>query len=272
MSAMRWGAGGALLLVLGAGLPRDPIGTDMGAVLRPPSAAHPLGTDELGRDLLARLAHGAITTLGTAGVALAAAVVIGVLAGAATGWSGGRAAVLVRSAVDVAAALPPLLVALVAVLVLGPSSGALLLALAAVGWLPFARQADSVVSGLRGRNWVLAERALGAGAPRIWRGMVPFLGPSTAALAGVRLPAMVNTVAALGFLGLGPPPPSPEWGALIAESVDHLSTAPWLLLAPVLALIAVQVLAAPGQRCAAAPGQRRTAGLIRRIRRPAASR
>ena len=174
-----------------------------------------------------------------------AALWAGVLIGIATGWSAGRAALLVRSLVDVAVAVPPLIVALVTVLVSGPSTAALLLALIAVGWLPFARQADALVAELRTRNWVLAHRALGAGRVRIWRGsMLPFLAPATGALAGVRLPAMVNTVAALGFLGLGPPPPNPEWGAMIAESVEHLSTAPWLLLSPVVALVCAQVLVA----------------------------
>lgn len=249
MSALRrvggWTAGCVLAVTCGTGFTRDPLRTDLSSVLLAPSPAHPLGTDDLGRDVLARLAHGAVSTLATAGVALVVSALLGVLIGIATGWSAGRAAPLVRSLVDVAVAVPPLIVALVTVLVAGPSTAALLLALIAVGWLPFARQADALVAELRTRNWVLAHRALGAGRVRIWRGsMLPFLAPATGALAGVRLPAMVNTVAALGFLGLGPPPPNPEWGAMIAESVEHLSTAPWLLLSPVVALVCVQVLVA----------------------------
>ncbi|MFR9728830.1 ABC transporter permease [Saccharopolyspora sp. MS10] len=236
-------AAGLALLLLALGWAGDPLATDMSAVLRAPSVAHPLGTDELGRDVLARLAHGAVVTLGTAGTALAASALLGVLAGCATGWSASAPAGLVRAGVDVATALPPLIVALVTTLIAGPSAVALLLALAGVGWLPFARQADALTAQLRTRDWVLAHRALGASRTRIWReSLLPFLAPATGALAAVRLPALVNTVAALGFLGLGPPPPRPEWGAMIAESVDHLGTAPWLLAAPVLALVAVQAI------------------------------
>lgn len=244
---------GMFLLVLACGASGDPLATNMGEVLRAPSTAHPLGTDELGRDVLARLAHGAVATLGTAGTALAAAVLLGSLAGCATGWSSSPVSALVRAGVDVATALPPLIVALVTALIAGPSTTALLLALAGVGWLPFARNADAMTAQLRARNWVLAHRALGASRLRIWRrSLLPFLAPATGALAVVRLPALVNTVAALGFLGLGPPPPRPEWGAMIAESVDHLGTAPWLLAAPVLALVAVQTIVSA---CVARPGE-----------------
>lgn len=239
----------AVLAVLVAGWLRDPLRTDMAAVLDGPSAQHPLGTDELGRDVLARLAHGAPLTLGAAGGALVLSVLIGVVVGALTGRSGGRMSVLVRSLVDVAVALPPMLVAIVAGLIGGPGRGTLLFALVAVGWLPFARQTDSLVSALRGEPWVRAHEALGASRLRVLRvSVLPAVLPSVGALAAVRLPALVNTVSALGFLGLGPPPPSPEWGAMLAESVDHLETAPWLLLVPVLALLAVQALLTSARR------------------------
>lgn len=241
----RWALAVVVLALLVTGFLRDPLATDMSGVLRAPSLAHPLGTDELGRDVLARLAHGVPATLGSAGVALVVSALIGLAAGAATGWGGGRIAVLVRAFVDVLVALPPLIVAMIVSLVAGPGSTTVMLALIAVGWLPFARQADSLAAPLHRQQWMLAHRALGASPPWIWRhAVLPALAPPTAALAVVRLPAMVNTVAALGFLGLGPPPPSPEWGAMLADSVDHLAAAPWLLLAPVGALIAVQAVAA----------------------------
>ncbi|KAA5830510.1 ABC transporter permease [Saccharopolyspora hirsuta] len=242
---VRWALVVALLVLLVVGFVRDPLATDMTGVLRAPSFAHPLGTDELGRDVLARLAHGVPTTLGSAGIALVLSALLGLAAGAATGWGGGRIAVLVRAFVDVLVALPPLIVAMVVSLVAGPGNATVLLALVAVGWLPFARQADSLAAPLQRQQWMLAHRALGASSPWVWRhAVLPALAQPTAALAVVRFPAMVNTVAALGFLGLGPPPPSPEWGAMLADSVNHLGTAPWLLLAPVGALIAVQAVAA----------------------------
>ncbi|MFD0923016.1 ABC transporter permease [Saccharopolyspora rosea] len=235
--------GAVLLVLLVLGLTGDPLATDTRDVLRPPSTGHLLGTDELGRDVLARLAHGALATLGTAGAALAVSAVVGLAVGAATGWRGGRGAAVGRALVDVAAAVPPLLVALVAGLVAGPGRTTLLLAMVAVGWLPFARQADALTAALRTRQWVLAHRALGAGTARIWtRSLLPELLPTAGSLALLRVPALVNTVAALGFLGLGTPPPAPEWGAMIAASVDHLGAAPWLLAAPVVALVAVQTL------------------------------
>nr|WP_228047650.1 ABC transporter permease [Saccharopolyspora sp. HNM0983] len=217
----------------------------MAAVLDGPSAQHPLGTDELGRDVLARLAHGAPLTLGAAGAALLLSVLIGVFVGGLTGRSGGRIAVLVRGLIDVAVALPPVLVAIIAGLIGGPGRITLVFALVSVGWLPFARQVDAQVAAVRGEPWVRAHEALGASPVRVLRvSVLPAVLPAVGALAVVRLPALINTVAALGFLGLGPPPPSPEWGAMLAESVDHLETAPWLLLAPLLAVLAVQTLLA----------------------------
>ncbi|WP_433872291.1 ABC transporter permease [Saccharopolyspora sp. CA-218241] len=234
-----------LAVPVAVGLLGDPLATDMRAVLLPPSPEHPLGTDALGRDVLARVAAGAVTSLGAAGLALVVSALIGLAVGAATGWSGGRGAAVVRALVDVAAALPPLIVALVAGLVAGPGWTTLLLALIAVGWLPFARQADALTASLRTRQWVLAHRAMGAGTLRIWwRSLLPELLPPVGALAVVRLPALINTVAALGFLGLGPPPPAPEWGAMLAASVDHLGVAPWLLAAPLAALVVAQFLIA----------------------------
>ncbi|GAB2743692.1 hypothetical protein GCM10027174_16790 [Salinifilum aidingensis] len=253
-----------LALCSTAGMLRDPWRTRMGAVLQPPSARFPLGTDELGRDVLARLAHGAPATLGTAVAALVVSAAVGVLVGCATGWSSGRGARVVRAVVDVAVALPPLLVALVASLVAGPGRGTLLLALVGVAWLPFARHTDALTTALRSEPWVAAHRAVGAGTGRIWwRSILPRVVPASAELAVLRLPALVNTVAALGFIGLGPPPPSPEWGAMLAESVNHLGTAPWLLLVPVVALVLVQVLlaglAGRGGAAAAGPHLRRSA-------------
>lgn len=233
------------LLGVVLGIVRDPWATRMRAVLEAPTWAHPLGTDELGRDVLARLAHGAPATLGTAGLALVMSGILGLAVGFITGWGGGRLAGIARAFIDVTVALPPLLVALVAGLIAGPSRGTLLIALVAVGWLPFARQADALTATLRREPWVEAHRAVGASTRRLWwRTVLPRILPSGMALALVRLPALVNTVAALGFLGLGPPPPAPEWGAMIAESVNHLGTAPWLLLGPVIALVAVQTILA----------------------------
>lgn len=264
----RWigqaGLAAVLAVCFVAGMLRDPWRTRLGSVLQPPNARFPLGTDELGRDVLARLAHGAPATLGTAVAALVVSAAVGVLVGCATGWSSGRGARVVRAVVDVVVALPPLLVALVASLVAGPSRVTLLLALIGVAWLPFARHTDALTAALRSEPWVTAHRAVGASTGRIWwRSILPRVVPASAELAVLRLPALVNTVAALGFIGLGPPPPSPEWGSMLAESVDHLVSAPWLLLVPVVALVLAQVLLAS---LAGRDGAAAAAGLRRAVR------
>jgi peptide/nickel transport system permease protein len=246
--------GALLAAVVAFGLPRDPLALDTSARLRAPSLAHPFGTDALGRDVLARVAHGALTTLGTALAVSAAALAAGLLLGLLPRLSGPMA--------DTVSAVPPVLAGLLTAGAAGSGPWTPALAVGAVAWAPLAVHTSALLRQERATTHVAATRALGAGRWYLLRReLLPaVLGPVTRH-ALLRLPGIALGLAALGFLGLGAQPPSPEWGLLLAENQPYTERAPWAVLFPaaVLALLgALAVTAAGGVRL---PGRRgRTAG------------
>ncbi|MER5977435.1 ABC transporter permease subunit [Streptomyces sp. NPDC001857] len=236
---------GALLLgVVALGLPRDPLALDTGARLKSPSAAHPFGTDSLGRDILARVAHGALDTLLLALAVTALALIAGVLLGLLPALSG--------PLVDTVNAVPPVLAALFVTAVSGSGASTPVLAVAVVAWAPLAAHTSALLSQERATVHLTATRALGAGPWYLLRSeLLPAVLPSVARHALLRLPGVALALASLGFLGLGAQPPSPEWGLLLAENQPYAERAPWAVLAPaaVLALLgALAVTAAGGVR------------------------
>uniref|UniRef100_UPI0028111FD4 ABC transporter permease subunit n=1 Tax=Streptomyces sp. TaxID=1931 RepID=UPI0028111FD4 len=226
-----------LATVIGWGLLRDPYAVDLASRLAGPSAAHPLGADALGRDVLARLGHGAATTVGTA-VAVTAlswlvALVLGFLPGTAAGLA------------DIANALPPVITGLLVAAVTGPGTGAAALAVTLVSWPPLAAHAAALAEEIRASRFLLAQRALGAGPWWIaTRHVLPGVAGPVARHAALRLPGVALALASLGFLGLGARPPSPEWGLLLDESADYVERAPVAALAPAVALALLAALAA----------------------------
>ncbi|GAA2423240.1 ABC transporter permease subunit [Streptomyces glaucus] len=236
---------GALLLgVVALGLPRDPLALHPGERLQPPSRAHPFGTDALGRDLLARIGHGALDTLLLALGISAAALVLGVLLGLAPRLSG--------PLVDTVNAVPPVLAALLVTAVAGRGAATPALAVTAVAWAPLAAHTSALLQQERATLHLTATRALGAGRRHILRrALLPAVLPPVTRHALLRLPGIALALASLGFLGLGAQPPSPEWGLLLAENQPYAERAPWAVLAPaaVLALLgALAVTAAGGVR------------------------
>ncbi|MER6673206.1 ABC transporter permease subunit [Streptomyces sp. NPDC000983] len=238
------GYAAVLLGVIALGLPRDPLALDTGARLQPPSTAHPFGTDALGRDLLARVAHGALDTLLLALAIGAVALLTGVLLGLAPRLSG--------PLVDTAVALPPVLVALLVTAVAGTGTATPALAVAAVAWAPLAAHTSALLRQERATLHITATRALGAGRIHLLRHeLLPAVLPSVVRHALLRLPGIALSLASLAFLGLGAQPPSPEWGLLLAENQPYAERAPWAVLAPaaLLALLgALAVTSAGGVR------------------------
>jgi peptide/nickel transport system permease protein len=236
--------GGLLAAVIGAGLPRDPLALDTLARLQAPSAEHPFGTDALGRDVLARISHGAVTTLGTALAVSAAAFVAGLLLGLLPRLSGPLA--------DTLSAVPPVLAGLLVTGIAGSGPWTPALAVAVVAWSPLAAHTSSLLRQERATTHLVATRALGAGRWYLLRHeLLPAVVPPVARHALLRLPGVALSLAALGFLGLGAQPPSPEWGLLLAENQPYAERAPWAVLFPaaVLALLgALAVTAAGGVR------------------------
>ncbi|MFF5564708.1 ABC transporter permease subunit [Streptomyces sp. NPDC012623] len=230
-----------LLGVVVAGLTRDPLALDTGARLRPPSWAHPFGTDALGRDVLARVGHGALTTLAVALAVSAAALLVGVVLGLVPRVSG--------AAVDTVNAVPPVLAGLLVAGVAGSGPYTPALAVAAVAWAPLTAHTAGLLVQERATTHLSATRALGAGPLYLLRyELLPAVVPPVTRHALVRLPAVALALASLGFLGLGAQPPSPEWGLLLAENLPYAERAPWAVLAPaaVLALLGALAVSAAG--------------------------
>ncbi|RPF37668.1 ABC transporter permease subunit [Streptomyces sp. TLI_185] len=233
--------GGLLLVVIGLGLPRDPLALDTGQRLQPPSWTHPFGTDALGRDMLARVAHGALDTLLLALVIGAVALVAGVLLGLLPRLSG--------PLVDTVNAVPPVLGALLVAAVAGSAAATPALAVSAVAWAPLAAHTSALLRQERAAVHLTATRGLGAGRWYLMRnGLLPAILPPVTRHALLRLPGTALALASLAFLGLGAQPPSPEWGLLLAENQPYAERAPWAVLAPagVLALLGVLAVSAGG--------------------------
>jgi peptide/nickel transport system permease protein len=236
--------GALLLAVIGLGLPRDPLALETTARLKPPSWAHPFGTDALGRDLLARIAHGALTTLGIALAVSALTLITGTLLGLLPRLSG--------PIVDTVNAIPPILSGLLVTGIAGDSPWTPALAVAVVAWSPLATHTASLLQQERATAHLTATRALGADRwYLLWHELLPAVLPPVTRHALLRLPGIALALAALGFLGLGAQPPTPEWGLLLAENQPYAERAPWAVLAPaaILALLgALAVTAAGGVR------------------------
>ena len=236
--------GALLAAIIGLGLPRDPLALDPAARLQAPSYAHVLGTDALGRDMLARIAHGALTTLGLALAVSAAALVTGVLLGLLPRLSGPLS--------DTINAVPPVLAGLLVTGLAGSGPWTPVIAVTVGAWTPLATHTSALLQQERATTHLTATRALGA---TEWylltRELLPAVLPSVVRHALLRLPGIALNLAALSFLGLGAQPPSPEWGLLLAENQPYAERAPWAVLAPaaVPALLgALAVTAAGGVR------------------------
>lgn len=228
--------------------PIDPTETRLLARLRPPvfaggDWAHPLGTDQLGRDILARLLHGARISLLVSVTATIVGGSVGTLAGLAAGFAHGRPIdQLVTFLVDLQLALPFILLAIAAALVFGSSLPVLIALGSLAAWPAYARVARGVAMSLREREFVLAAHALGGRDAHVMvRHLLPNLAAPIAVLATLGLGNLILFESALGFLGIGIKPPAPSWGTMIGEGREYLSRAWWLATVPGMALVLVTV-------------------------------
>ncbi len=239
----RLALGGVLLLFAVALLgplvaPRPYDAQDLEHRLEGPSLAHPLGLDELGRDVLSRLLVGARVSMAVGVAVVGLAGSFGTLLGAAAGAAGGRADTLLMRAIDVFLAFPGILLAIALVAVLGPALRHVVLALVAIGWVGYARLVRGQVLQLREQEFVLAARAAGASPARIvLRHLLPNVLPVVVVQASLGLAGAILAEASLSFLGLGIQPPMPSWGSMINAGRGHLLDAPHLTLAPGLAIV-----------------------------------
>jgi peptide/nickel transport system permease protein len=238
-----------VLAVLAAALapvlsPGDPVKNRLLERLTPPmwatggSPQHPLGTDTLGRDVLSRLVHGARVSLVVGLAAVLLAGVVGVALGLAAGYRGGWADDLLMRVGDVQLAFPVLLLGVAVTAVLGASLKNMILVLGASGWVTYARIARGEALSLKERDFVAAARALGAPAGHVVRRhLLPNVLPPLMVVTTFSVARTIIAEASLSFLGLGLPPPTPSWGAMLDEGRNYITTGWWLALFPGLAIL-----------------------------------
>lgn len=225
----------ALVVTVAVGLGRDPL-TSAWPRLAPPSGALPFGADASGRDLLARVAHGAVSTIGLALVVAVVCTVVGLLVGLTPRLAAGP--------IEVANAAPPIIAGLLVAAVLGAGTFGAALAVTVVSWSPLAAHTAALVSEARAQPYVRILPVLGVGRARIlFTSVLPTVVGPVARHGLLRLPGIALALAALGFLGLGSQPPNPNWGLVLSEGMPYVERAPWVVLAPMAALVAVSVLA-----------------------------
>lgn len=202
-----------------------------------PSWTFPLGTDELGRDVLSRIIYGAQISLTVGIAAMAVTMTIGAAIGLASGFFGGTVDFLLMRFTDVMLTLPALLLAMAFVSVLRPSLLSILLVIGLVSWTGIARVVRAEALSVSQRDFVIAARALGAPSRRlIVRHLLPNVAPTIIVMAALGTSGTLLLDAALSFLGLGVPPPTPSWGRMIEEATIYFRTAPWLATFPGLAI------------------------------------
>jgi peptide/nickel transport system permease protein len=234
-----WSPGGILVLGLaGAAVlapalaPRNPAAQRLEAALTPPSRAYWLGGDEFGRDVLSRVLHGARVSLGVAAGSVAISLTAGTAIGLAAGGRRWLDAALMR-AMDALLAVPSLVLALAVAAALGPGWANAAVAIGLVYVPHFARLVRAQAVALTEREFVAAARALGAGEGRVLiRHVLPNVWPTVAVLASVNAGFAIMWEASLSFLGVGVPPPTPSWGAMLRTGYPYMEHAPWVAIAP----------------------------------------
>ncbi len=203
----------------------------------PPSRAFPLGTDELGRDVLSRLIWGARISLEVGLAAMAVTLAIGVIVGLLAGFFGGLTDFVLMRLTDIMLSFPTLLLAMAFVTVLHPSLLTILLVIGLVSWTGVARVVRAETLSLAQRDFVTAARSLGAGPARLIAiHILPNVMPLIVVMAVLGTSSTLLLDAGLSFLGLGVPPPTPSWGRMIEEATTYFRTAPWLAVFPGLAI------------------------------------
>jgi len=201
--------------------------------LQPPSGAHWFGTDELGRDVFSRVLYGARISMTVGLVAVGGALGTGSLLGIAAGYLGGRVDGLIMRVMDIMLAFPSVILAIGIVALRGPGLNNTILAVSVVNIPMYARVSRAATLAIKEQEYVTAARAMGA---RVWRVLMRAILPNAASplvvQATLGVASAILEAAALGFLGLGAQPPTPEWGAMLSDSYKYLLTAFWAALAP----------------------------------------
>jgi len=222
--------------------PHAPTEIDLAGAAAPPSARHWLGQDQVGRDILSRVIHGARVSLVVGLIAVAIALCVGGPVGLVAGYVGGTVDLLVMRVIDVMMAFPSILLAILVVAVLGPGLQHAMVAVGIAAIPLFARLMRASVLAVKEVDYVVAARALGQSASWIvMRHVTPNCVAPLVVQATLRIGTAILTAASLSFLGLGVQPPTPEWGAMVSEGRTYITTAPHITIFPGLAIVVTVV-------------------------------
>ena len=220
--------------------PKDPLQQDIALRLRPPGPGHWLGTDNLGRDLLSRVIYGARPTLGIALLVMASAAPIGLLIGIVAGYMGGWVERVLMRFTDIVLAFPQLVLALAFAGLLGAGTFNGALAVALTIWPSYARQARAETLAIRDSDYLAAARMLGIrGGRLLWGHVLPMCLPFVYVRLALDMAATILSLSSLGFLGLGVQPPTPEWGAMVADGSKVIFDQWWVAAVPGAAILIV---------------------------------
>jgi peptide/nickel transport system permease protein len=218
--------------------PYSPYDSDLSLYVQPPSTAHPLGTDDVGRDILSRVIFGARISLRISLLSMVLGMIAGTALGMLAGYYGGIVDTLIMRLTDVFLAFPLLILAIALVAALGPSEDNVLLALAIIIWPYVARLARAQVLSLKTNEFITAARAIGASDKRILiQHILPNMLTPLIVFGTLRAAQTILEESALAFLGLGAQPPTASWGGMLSDTRSFLLSAPWLPTYPGLAIL-----------------------------------
>jgi len=220
--------------------PYDPIAQDLSNMLQPPSAAHPFGTDNFGRDIFSRVLHAAKLDLMIGVLCVLFPMIVGVVFGCLAGYLGGRTDTIIMRTVDTFTAFPFLVMVIAIIAILGPGLTSMYVALTLAGWSAYTRIVRGEILVVKRSEYIQAARALGYNNVRImFRHVLPNVITPAIIFSMADIVLVILSTTSLSFLGLGVQPPTPEWGSMIAEGRVYMMTAWWLVTLPGLAIMIV---------------------------------
>jgi peptide/nickel transport system permease protein len=230
----------ALALLAPLVAPYDPLATSWGAIRKPPSAAHWFGTDEIGRDVLARVIFGARASLLAGVVSVLISMSIGVPLGLLAGYAGGKVDMLISRLTDAVLACPFLILAIALAAFLGPSLTNAMIAIGVSATPVFVRLTRGQTLAVKAEEFILSARAIGNPPWRIaLRHVLPNVMPALIVQATLAIAAAVIAEASLSFLGLGQQPPAPSWGSMLNTAKNYIDNAPWMAVWPGVSIFAL---------------------------------
>ena len=222
--------------------PYDPLDAVMTESLQEPSSAHPFGTDKLGRDLLSRVIFGTRTSLIMTLCLVAVIFVIGTFLGVIAGYFGGVVDAVIMRIADMMISFPGLVLAIAIAGMLGPNLVNAVISIAAVSWTKYARLARSMVLKVKRNLYVEAAIVNGTSTFKIlWKHILPNMLTTMTVTAAADMGTMMLELASLSFLGFGAVAPTPEWGLMLNEGRTYMAKAPWLMIAPGIAIVIVVI-------------------------------